>query len=40
MSKKVNVLPPHDPWSASSITDDDLQALVDAGMLCLHLHGS
>jgi hypothetical protein len=33
MVEKLNVLPPHDPWS-SSVTDVDLQGLVDEGLLC------
>jgi hypothetical protein len=33
MSEKVNVLPPSDPWLISPIINDDLQALVDAGLL-------
>jgi hypothetical protein len=33
MAEKINVLPPHDPWPISSVTDDDLEALVDAGLL-------
>jgi hypothetical protein len=40
VAEKVNVLPPRDPWLISSATDDDLQALVDAGLLCPRSHGS
>jgi hypothetical protein len=39
MAEKVSVLPPRDPWSISSITNDDLEALVDARLLCFYLHG-
>jgi hypothetical protein len=33
MVEKITVLPPRDPWPVSSITDADLEALVDAGLL-------
>ena len=33
MVEKLSVLPPCDPWPISSITDDDLQALVYVGLL-------
>jgi hypothetical protein len=38
MAEKINVLPPHDPWPISSITNEDLEALVDVGLLrpCSH----
>jgi hypothetical protein len=39
MAEKVNVLPPRDPWLISYVTDDDLQALVDVGLLRPHFHG-
>lgn len=39
MAEKVNMLPPRDLWSVSSVTHDDLHVLVDAGLLCPRLHG-
>jgi hypothetical protein len=33
MAEKVNVLPPRDSLPISSVTNDDLQALVDARLL-------
>jgi hypothetical protein len=33
MVEKITVLPPRDPWPVSSITDGDLEALIDAGLL-------
>jgi hypothetical protein len=33
MAEKISVLPPHDPWPISSITDEGLEALVEAGLL-------
>ena len=33
MPEKLSVLPPRDPWHISFITDEDLEALVDAGLL-------
>jgi hypothetical protein len=33
MAEKIAVLPPRDPWLVSSITNVDLEALVDAGLL-------
>jgi hypothetical protein len=33
MAEKITVLPPHDPWPISSVTDEDLEALVKAGLL-------
>jgi hypothetical protein len=33
MAEKPSVLPPRDPWPISSVTDENLQALVDAGLL-------
>jgi hypothetical protein len=33
MAEKIIVLPPSDPWTMYSITDVDLEALVDAGLL-------
>jgi hypothetical protein len=33
MAEMPNVLPPRDPWPISSITDEDLEALVDDGLL-------
>jgi hypothetical protein len=32
MAEKIIVLPPCDPWPVSSITDADLEALVEAGL--------
>jgi hypothetical protein len=34
MAKKLNVLAPCDPWPFSSLIDEDLQGLVDGGLLC------
>ena len=39
MAEKMKVLPPRDSWLVSSIIDDNLQALVDAGLLHPRLHG-
>jgi hypothetical protein len=39
MAEKPNVLPPCDPWPISSITDEDLEALVDAELLRPSSHG-
>jgi hypothetical protein len=33
MAEKIIVLPPRDPWPISFVTDADLEALVDAGLL-------
>lgn len=33
MAEKINILPPRDPWSISSVTDEDLAALVNIGLL-------
>lgn len=33
MAEKLNVLAPHDPWPYSSMADEDLQGLVDGGLL-------
>jgi hypothetical protein len=33
MVEKITVLPPRDPWPISSVTDEDLEALVEAYML-------
>jgi hypothetical protein len=33
MAEKIIVLPPRDPWPMSSITNADLEALVDADLL-------
>jgi hypothetical protein len=33
MPKKINVLPPRDPWAISSVANKDLEALVDFGLL-------
>jgi hypothetical protein len=40
MAEKINVLPPRNPWPISSITDEDLEALVDVGLPCPCSHGS
>jgi hypothetical protein len=34
----VSVLLPRDTWPISFVTDDDLHALVDVGLLCPRLH--
>jgi hypothetical protein len=39
MAKKISVIPPRDPWPISSVTDEDLEALVDAGLLRPRSHG-
>jgi hypothetical protein len=39
MAEKPNVLPPHNPWPISSVTDEDLEALVDTGLLLPRSHG-
>jgi hypothetical protein len=33
MAEKINVIPSRDPWHISSVTDEDLEALVDIGLL-------
>lgn len=33
MSEKINVIPPRDPWHIPFVTDEDLEALVDTGLL-------
>jgi hypothetical protein len=33
MEEKITVLPPRDPWPVSSVSDADLEALVDGGLL-------
>jgi hypothetical protein len=33
MVEKITILPPHDPWPISSVNDEDLEALVEAGLL-------
>lgn len=33
MAEKINILPPCDPWPISSITNGDLEVLVDADLL-------
>ena len=33
MAEKISVLPPRDPWPISSVTNKDLEALVDTGLL-------
>jgi hypothetical protein len=40
MAEKINVLPPCDPWPISSVTDEDLEPLVDAGLLPSRSHDS
>jgi hypothetical protein len=39
IAKKLSVLPPHNPWPISSVTDEDLQALVDTRLLCPRSYG-
>lgn len=39
MAEKLSVLPPHDPWPISSVTNEDLEALVDAELLRPCSHG-
>jgi hypothetical protein len=34
MTDRVTVVPPRDPWSFSTVTVDDLEALVTDGLLC------
>jgi hypothetical protein len=34
MADKVTVVPPRDPWPFSTVTVDDLEALVADGLLC------
>jgi hypothetical protein len=34
MAEKLSVLPTRDSWPISSVTDEDLLALVDARLLC------
>ena len=33
MAEKITVLTPYDPWPVSSVTDEDLEALADGGLL-------
>jgi hypothetical protein len=33
MAEKISVLPPHDPWPIFSVTDEDLEAMVEASLL-------
>jgi hypothetical protein len=33
MAEKIIVLPPSDMWPVSSVTDEDLEALVEDGLL-------
>ena len=33
MAEKITVLSPHDQWPISSVTNEDLEALVEAGLL-------
>jgi hypothetical protein len=33
MADKATVIPPHDPWPFSTVTVEDLQALVTEGLL-------
>jgi hypothetical protein len=35
MADRVTIVPPRDPWPFSTITADDLEALVADGLLCL-----
>jgi hypothetical protein len=39
MAEKISVLPPRDPWPISFVTKEDLEALVDAGLLHPRSHG-
>jgi hypothetical protein len=39
MAEKISVLPPRDPWPISSITNEDLEVLVDVGLLRPHSSG-
>jgi hypothetical protein len=34
MADRVTVVPPRDPWPFSTVTVDDLEALVADGLLC------
>jgi hypothetical protein len=34
MADRVTIVPPRDPWSFSTVTTDDLEALVAEGLLC------
>jgi hypothetical protein len=34
MADRVTVVPPRDPWPFSTVTTDDLEALVADGLLC------
>jgi hypothetical protein len=34
MAEKISVLPLRDPWPISSVTNEDLEALDEAGLLC------
>lgn len=33
MAEKVNVLAPHDMWPFSTVIEEDLQSLIDRGLL-------
>jgi hypothetical protein len=33
MAKKLKVLAPRNPWPYSSVIDEDLQSLIDEGLL-------
>jgi hypothetical protein len=33
MAEKITVLPPRDPWPVSSVTNGDLEVLVEASLL-------
>jgi hypothetical protein len=39
MAEKISVLPHRDPWPISFVTDEDLEALVDADLLRPCSHG-
>jgi hypothetical protein len=34
MAEKVNVLAPYDMWPFSTVIEEDMQSLVDGGLLC------
>jgi hypothetical protein len=34
MADRVTIVPPRDPWPFSTVTADDLEALVAEGLLC------
>jgi hypothetical protein len=40
MAEKITVLTPYDLWPVSSVTDEDLEALADAGLLWPRTIGS